>query len=90
MATVNFSIRGKANPTKIYVRFIASREIDYKIATPLSLNPNYFNNKTGKVRKVASFIGRDKMELQLNELRSFLIDRYNNDLKIGKVSGSGW
>ncbi len=90
MASVKFFTRYKTETAKIYIRFSVGREIDYKATTPLVINYKYFNNQTGKVRKVASYSGRDAMELQLNNLETFLIDRFNKDFKTGKVSGSSW
>ncbi len=90
MATVKFSTRSNSNPSNIYVRFTANRETIYRVVTPLNINPEYLNNKTGKVRKVATYKDKDIMQTQLNEFSTYLINQYNKDLKTGKVSGSGW
>ena len=90
MATVKFYTRGKSNPANIYIRFVAGRQFLFRVVTPLSINPNFFNNKTGTVRKVASYKEKDKLQSQLNELSDHIINQYNNDLTKGNVSGSGW
>ncbi len=90
MAKINFSLRGKANPSKIYVRFSASREQRFKLATPLTVNPKYFNSKTGKIKRVAEFKDKDELQKQLDDLHNYLITQYNDDVKEGKFNGVGW
>ena len=75
MATIKYSIRGNNNPAKIYVRFVANRETDIKLATPLVINPAYFNNASGKIRKVAQLSERDNLQNELDTLESFLISK---------------
>lgn len=90
MANVKFVTRGKRNPARIYVRFSVSREINYTLRTPLTINPDFFNSTTGKVRKVATFKDRDKMQLQLDNLENHLINQYNTDVSKGLVTGVHW
>ena len=45
MASVKFSVRGKRNPSKIYIRLVVDKTTDFKLITPLLINPTYFNNK---------------------------------------------
>lgn len=90
MATVKYTVRGKKNPTRIYVKFVASREVNYLLATPLSIDPKHFNNKTGKLRKVATFKEYLQLQNTLNELSTYLLNQYNTDVKNGNVSGSSW
>ena len=90
MATIKYTIRGKKNPTRIYVKFVASREINFLLATPLTINPNHFNNKTGKIRRVATFQEALQLENTLNELSTYLLNHYNNDFKSGNITGSSW
>lgn len=90
MPTVKYLVRGKANPSKINIRFLSKNNADYRISTPLVINPDYFSNKTGKVRKVAQYAERETMQSQLNALSDYVIKRYNQDIKKGLVNGSGW
>lgn len=90
MPTVKYLVRGKSNPSKINIRFLSENDTDYRISTPLVINPDYFSNKTGKVRKVAEYKERETMQRQLNALSDYVLNRYNKDVKAGAVNGSGW
>lgn len=90
MATIKFSIRGNNNPTKIYVRFVANRETDIKLATPLVINPAYFNNTSGKIRKVAQFLERDSLQNELDTLESYIISRFNKSGTGADIINKEW
>lgn len=90
MATVKFTTRGNSNPATLYIRFIASREIDFKRSTPLIINPNYFNNETGKVRNITSYKDKDKLQTQLNNLSHYVISQYNESHTKGTFVNSDW
>ena len=90
MATIKYSIRGNNNPAKIYVRFVANRETDIKLATPLVINPAYFNNASGKIRKVAQLSERDNLQNELDTLESFIISRYNKSGTGGDIINKDW
>jgi integrase len=90
MATIKFSIRGNNNPTKIYIRFVANRETDIKLSIPLVVNPIYFNNTNGKVRKVSQFLERDSLQNQLDTLEYFIINKYNESSTKGDIVNKDW
>ena len=90
MATIKYSIRGNNNPAKIYVRFVANRETDIKLATPLVINPAYFNNASGKIRKVAQLSERDNLQNELDTLESFIISKYNKSGTGGDIINKDW
>lgn len=90
MATINFYTRGKSNPTKIYVQFVNGRTTNLRLATPLLVNPKYFNNKTGKVKRVASYKEKDLINSSLKNLESFIINKHTKDTKNGITIGKDW
>lgn len=90
MATVKFYTRGKSNPANIYIRFSAGRKILFRVVTPLNINPDYFNNTTGVVRRIASYKEKDEMQNQLNDLSRHILNQYNKDLPKGAILGTGW
>lgn len=90
MATVKFSTRSKSQQSKIYVRFAISKQQDYKIVTPLLINPKYFSNKTGKVKRIAEFTQKDAFQKKLDELHKTIIDNYNDTLGTGVDINSLW
>lgn len=90
MATIKYSIRGNNNPSKIYIRFVANRETDIKLAIPLVINPAYFNNASGKIRKVSQFAERDNLQNELDTLESYIISRYNKSGTGSDIVNKDW
>lgn len=90
MATIKFITRTKKNPARLYVRFSNGRSLNLMKATPLLINPKYFNSQSGKVRQVAEFIEKIAFEASMEGVRSLIIDQYSTDLKKGKQIDSDW
>src|SRR5680860_1230468 len=90
MASVKFQVRGKRNPSKITARLILDKDTDYRIITPIFINPIYFNNKSGKVRQIAEFTDKQNMQDQLDTLQRHLIDKVNLAIREGEYINSDW
>ncbi len=84
MATVKFYVRGKSNPSKIGIRFMLDGKTDYRRTTPLQINPRYFDNKTGKVKRKAEYTEKDVMINRLADLENFIRTEYNT-AQVNKV-----
>lgn len=82
MATVKFLIKGKSNPSTIYVRFRDGRKSDYTVSTTKTINPSYWG-KMG-IKKIANF--KDKLNLSndLINLKS-LIERKRNETVTSQI-----
>jgi len=90
MASVKFQVRGKRNPSKITARLILDKDTDYRIITPIFINPIYFNNKSGKVRQIAEFTDKQNMQDQLDTLQRHIIDKVNLAVREGEYINSDW
>lgn len=90
MASIKFSVRGKGNPSKITLRLILDKDTDFRISTPLIINPAYFNNKNGKVRQVAEFTDKQNFQEELDSLKTDIINKLNNAIKEGEYINSSW
>lgn len=77
MATTKFFVRSQSSTATIYIRFTANRNTILRRTTPLVIDAKYFNNTTGKVRNIAIYKQKDKMQNQLNNLSHFIITQYN-------------
>ena len=82
MATVKFLIKGKSNPSTIYIRFRDGRKSDYTVSTTKTINPSYWG-KIG-IKKIAVF--KDKLNLSndLIDLKS-LIERKRNETVTSQI-----
>ena len=88
MATVTYFVKGKKNPSPIYVRFSASREIFYRQSTEIFINPEYFNK--GKVRNIAEFEKKDETKTKLNDLESQILKEHSLAQKNKYVFDKNW
>ena len=76
MATVNFSIRSKNNPARIYVRLKAGRTVDAKAPTDFYVNPTDWNQSKGKLRNLKDTPLKN-LDTDLTNLQTEIIARLN-------------
>ncbi|OQD42517.1 hypothetical protein BUL40_10375 [Croceivirga radicis] len=65
-------------------------KIDFRRTVPLLINPAYFNNETGKVRKLSEFHEKDKITIDLKELSNHILKKYNSSIVNGDSINSFW
>lgn len=90
MATVNFSIKTKKNPSSIYVRFISGVNVDIITTSGIHINPNFWDAKNQKIRNVIEVQNRDEINKKLASLKIAIIDEYNIAFMNGEVIDSQW
>lgn len=90
MATIKFFTRSKSDPAKLYIRFTNGRSVNIMRPTPLVVNPDYFNNKTGKVRQISHFKDREKLTASLTALRSMVSKQFADGLELGTPITPDW
>ncbi len=90
MASIKFLVRGKRNPSKITLRLIVDKTTDYRKTIPVLVNPSYFDNSTGKVKRLAKFTEKDTIINTLTDLQQKVIKEYNNTVTKGGFISSSW
>lgn len=90
MSKVKYFIKNNSNPTTIYVRFSVTRKILFRKSTQLQIDPKHFNTKTGKVKNIDGFKGRDELIGTLENLRSHIITSFNNSNSNQELIDSKW
>ena len=90
MAKTKFFVRSQSNTATIYIRFTSNRNTILRRTTPLVIDAKYFNNATGKVRNIAIYKQKDKMQHQLNKLSHFVISQYNESHEKGTFINVDW
>lgn len=90
MATVNFSIKTKKNPSSIYVRFISGVNVDIITTSGIYINPNFWDAKNQRIRNVIEVQNRDEINKKLTSLKIAIIDEYNIAFMTGEVIDSQW
>lgn len=90
MATFKFFIKSESNPSVIYVRFCHGRKIDFKRATSLLINPDYWDNNKGIVKQIHKFEDKLNFQKKLNNLKNDIITNFNTDFANGVVINSEW
>lgn len=90
MATVNFSIKTKKNPSSIYVRFISGVNVDIITTSGIHINPNFWDAKNQRIRNVIEVQNRDEINKKLLSLKIAIIDQYNLAFMNGEVIDGQW
>jgi len=90
MASVKFYIRGNQNPSKITTRFKINSKKDFRKATPILINPDYFNNRNGKVRKIAHFQDKENIQRKLDLLEEYIFRSYNELVSNAEEFNKSW
>lgn len=89
MATVNYLVRGKKNPSKISLRF-AHETFSTIVTTPLVTDPKHFSQKLQKIRNVVEAEDKDNINKQLRELKNHLLNKFNEDISVGIYLDAEW
>lgn len=90
MATLNYFISGKKNPTEIKVRYLNGRAIDIPAGTGLFVDRNNWDKKNQKIRNVISVPDRDKINSKLLELKNHIFNAANMDFTEGEILNRIW
>jgi len=90
MATIKYLIKGKNNPSTIFMRFRAGRKYDFTKSTSLIIDPKFWNKKKGIVKQIADFENKKNLQNDLNALRSTILNKYNEVYQSGGVISSQW
>ena len=77
MATVNFLIKTKKDPSTIYVRFRGGRKFDITTSLPFQISPKNWNPSKQLIRNTADPIARDRINKKLLQLKVNIINAYN-------------
>jgi len=99
MATIRYYLKGKSNPTRIYVRFSISNDKDFRRITPELIKrenwdskkqfPKTIINPKGEAKKTLQR-SLDKVALKLNKFEIELLENYSDAIKEGDVIDSQW
>lgn len=73
MATVNYHLKGKKNPSPIYIRVAEGKSLDLWEKTGIYVNPEFWEHKKQQVRKVLDVSNRDEINANLKSLKSTLL-----------------
>jgi site-specific recombinase XerD len=90
MATIKFTVRGKKNPSPIYIRFAEGKNIDLHEKSGLYVNPIFWDQKKQQIRKVLEVANKDDINSNLRKLEIYLIDEFNQSFMTGQVINKQW
>ncbi|SHI96751.1 tyrosine-type recombinase/integrase [Algibacter luteus] len=91
MASIRFIVKGKKNPSHIYVRFYHSKDFDEVSKIRLLINPNHWNNKLQRFKSIAEHI-EDKEDItkRLEDLKTSIVSEYNKSEARGELITKQW
>jgi site-specific recombinase XerD len=90
MATLNYSIVGKKNPSEIRIRYVNGKLIDYGAGTKLFVDPKNWDKKNQKIKNVIVVPDRDKINAKLSELKIHIFNAANMDFMEGEILNKIW
>lgn len=90
MATIKYFTKGTANPSTIHLRLIHGRKYDFSKSTQLIIDPKYWNSKKGAVKQIADFADKVNVQKDLNDLRSHILNLFNDSYTNGQLINSDW
>lgn len=90
MATINYYVKGKKNPSPIYLRLAEGKAIDLWEKTGVYVNPDYWEVQKQQVRKVLDVANRDEINSNLKKLESFVNDEFNSAYMNGGIINKIW
>ena len=90
MATLNFIIKGKKNPSTIFLRFKHGRKFDITTSTSLLVNPNHWSKVKQRIKPLADAKDKDFINSKLDKLRSVVLEKFNRDYSTGKLVNREW
>ncbi|GGD85927.1 phage integrase SAM-like domain-containing protein [Planktosalinus lacus] len=90
MATIRFFTKRNNNPSTIYLRFKAGRKYDFTKSTSLLIDPKYWNNNKGSVKQIAEFNDKQKLQNDLNSLKTKILNGFNGVYEAGGIINPEW
>jgi hypothetical protein len=88
MATVKYYLRSKSRGSIIQIQLSISRTLKMRTSTGLVINSNDWSDKTSLPKQNNS--QTKNLTTQLNDLKSFVLREYNDDLMNGVIFNSSW
>ncbi len=90
MATIKYFTKGVGNPSTIHLRLVHGRKFDFTKSTQLLIDPKNWNNKKGLVKQIADFPDKVNVQNDLNDLRSQILNAFNDSYTSGQLINSDW
>lgn len=98
MAAIKFIVKSveKKRLASIYLRFVTSNNVNIWVSIPLKVYPEYWSNKKeGFINKITyddlfTEGEKIKIEKELNDLRSFILNQYNDNATTGFTLNKEW
>lgn len=90
MATIRYFTKRKGNPSTILLRLRHGRKYDLTKSTELLIDSKYWNEKKGAVKQVADFPEKLNIQNDLNNLRTHILNSFNDNYTTGQIINSEW
>ena len=90
MATINFRIKSKSNPSPIYIRFRDKKIFDIETKTGLLINPIFWDIPKQRIRNVIDVPNRNEINEKIAKLPIQIIDAYNQAYLSGEIITKIW
>lgn len=91
MASLRFEVKGRKNPSHLYLRFYHSKEFEVTTKTGILINPNHWNNRLQRFKSIAENIpNKEEIIKRIEQLKAFIISEYNDSYIKGELITKDW
>ena len=90
MATIKFLLRGKSNPSVLYLRFLHTKQIDIFYRTQILIDPAHWDAKKEQIKNISAVKNRNELNIKLNELQVHILTEFNNSYIQGEIIDKAW
>lgn len=90
MANIKILVRGKNNPSPLYLRFTNGRAMDIFVKTEVVVNPVFWDNKASRYKNVKGINNKDTWNAKFDKLRLTILEKYNESYMLGEIIDKEW
>lgn len=90
MASVNYRIKGKANPATIRIRFKQGTDFDYEISTGLKVTLEHWSTAKQRVKNMLAADYAAEVNKKLGDLTPFIEQAYFKEVATGNTISTNW
>lgn len=90
MATINFYLKGKKNPSPIYIRVAEGKSIDLWEKVGVYVNPDFWDQKKQQLKKFSEVNNLDEINITIKKLEIFIFEEFNSAYITGQVINKIW
>lgn len=90
MGNIVLSIRGKKNPSPLYIRFYDGKKFDISLRTQILLNPKSFDNKKECLKHSLDNATKTDLRKKIDSIKNIVFEEYSLSYANGSIIDKEW